>query len=116
MKKFFKCTIIVIALFLISFTSVYAVGIDMDLNTNIDNSINNENELDNSTDILNNANLSNTSSANTSSNYISNTPKISTSGNEENFSLSISDIVNIILISVGLVLIFLAVAILLKLR
>lgn len=80
---------------------------------NLDNSVNNavNNSLSN--------NLIDNSSNNTvdnTNNSTSNVPRVSTSQTSEEFSLSVSDIIDIILIAVGIVLIFLAVAILLKIR
>lgn len=46
----------------------------------------------------------------------SSTTKVSTTETSEDFELSVSDIINIILISVGIVLIFLAIAILIKIK
>lgn len=94
MKKIIS--LIAILVFILSFSSVYAVDIDMDLEAIVDESI-----------------------SETDSNVISEgneqTPsqKISTT---EDFSLSVSDIINIILISVGIVIILLAIAILIKIR
>ena len=99
MKKSFKFVLIFISLFIISFSPVYAVGIDMNLNTDIENSIN----------IVDNNNTVTQESINT-------TPKYSTSNTSEDFILTVSDIINIILISVGIVLIFLAIAILIRIK
>ena len=100
MKKSLKIVLIAICLFIIGFTPVYAVGIDMNLDNN--NTI--ETPVNNST----NNTITQTPS--------SNTPRYSTSDSSEDFKLTVSDIINIILISVGIVIIFLAIAILLKIR
>lgn len=95
MKKVFKFFLILICLSIISFSPVYAVGINMDLNNNVENNTNN---------------ITVTSST-------PNSPtKVSTSQTTEDFRLTVSDIIDIILISVGIVLIFLAIAILIRIR
>ena len=77
---------------MISFSSVYAVGIDMNLDNSVNNAVNNSvdnNVIDNSS---NNA-VDNTN------NSTSNVPKMTTSQTSEEFSLSVSDIIDIILIA-----------------
>ena len=98
MRKIFLA---VILLFILSISPVYAVGIDMDL----DNSVNTSTVVDLSGTSENVTNTTNSSIA-----------KVSTTQTSEDFTLSVSDIINIILISVGIVLIFLAIAILIKIR
>jgi len=85
-------------------STVYAVDIDMDLDDNIYE----VNEIVDSSDV----------SENTDNNIKTNTsaPKVSTTSTQEDFQLSISDIIDIILISVGIVIVFLAIAILIKIR
>lgn len=99
MRKLFSFFILFICLFIITASSVYAVGIDM----NIDNT---SNEVDLSDDV----NTVNNTNSDTS------TTKVSTTQTSDDFTLSVSDIINIILISVGIVLIFLAIAILVKIK
>lgn len=109
MKKLLKFFLIFVCLFILSFSSVYAVGIDMNLsnsNNNLTNNLIDNNTIDNN-EINNNLNDNNSTS---------DVPKMSTSQTSEDFSLSVSDIIDIILIAVGIVLIFLAIAILLKIR
>lgn len=100
MKKSFKFILIFVCLSIISFSPVYAVGIDMNLNpdTPVENSINDSNN--------------NTSVPSPTTN----TPRFSTSDTSDDFKLTVSDIIDIILISVGIVIIFLAIAILLKIK
>lgn len=99
MKKSFKFVLIFSCLLIISFSPVYAVGIDMNLNTNT--------TIENSTDTTNNT---------VTQSSITNAPRYSTSDSSEDFKLTVSDIIDIILISVGIVIIFLAIAILLKIK
>lgn len=102
MKKFFS--LIFMFLFIISISSVYAVEINMDIDdTIIDEQLNNT--------------VQEAYSNITEEDPIDNVPgKVSTTSTSEDFHLTISDIINIILISVGIVLIFLAIAILLKIK
>ena len=99
MKKSYKLILIFICVFIISFSPVYAVGIDMNLNTNT--------TIENSTDTTNNT---------VTQSPITNAPRYSTSDSSEDFKLTVSDIIDNILISVGIVIIFLAIAILLKIK
>jgi len=101
MKKLFKIFIVFIVLLSIHI-SAYAVGIDMNISNNVTNSPIIHNIEENA--------VNNVSSGSSS------TAKISTSQTSEDFTLSVSDIINIILISVGVVLIFLAIAILIKIK
>ena len=105
MKKFYKFFLVLICILLISFSSVYAVEIDMNINNSSSNSIGN-----NTTDNTANNVISNNSTTQSDS------PKLSTTQTTQDFELTVSDIINIILISVGIVLIFLAIAILIKIR
>lgn len=109
MKKLLKFFLIFVCLFIFSLPSVYAVGIDMNL-SNSNNNITN-NSVDNNA--INNNTINNNLNDNNST---SNVPRVSTSQTSEEFSLSVSDIIDIILIAVGIVLILLAIAILLKIR
>lgn len=114
MKRVVNVFLIIILLILINFSSVYAVGINMDLttdNTNVDNAIVNttDNTIDNTTD--------NTTSNISEENLDIQAPmKVSTTSTSEDFHLTVSNIIDIILIAVGIVIIFLAIAILLKIR
>lgn len=99
MKKVFLVFIFFIICIL---STVYAVDIDMNLDNNID-------EIN---ETVNTDNLSENTENNITSN--NSTPKVSTTKAQEDFELSISDIIDIILISVGIVLIFLAIAILIR--
>ena len=101
MKKSLKFILIFICLFIVSLSPVYAVGIDMNLNTNTD--------TDNSINIVDNNNTVTQAPTNI-------TPRYSTSNTSEDFKLTVSDIIDIILISVGIVIILLGIAILLKIR
>lgn len=105
MKKFYKFFLVLFCILLISFSSVYAVEIDMNINNSSSNSIGN-----NTTDNTDNNVISNNSTTQSDS------PKLSTTQTTQDFELTVSDIINIILISVGIVLIFLAIAILIKIR
>ncbi len=107
MKKFLRIFLILTCLFIINISSVLAVDIDMNINNSNQNIFSN--------------NYVNTN--NTNDNNIENpittpiTPtKVSTTETSDNFELTVSDIINIILISVGIVLIFLSIAILIKIR
>lgn len=102
MKRLVCFFIPFICVFIVCFSAVYAVDIEM----NIDNNVNSENIIDSSNDDNNFYNSIGSS----------NSVKVSTTGATEDFTLSISDIIDIILIAVGIVLIFLAIAILLKIR
>lgn len=100
MRIFFNFIYIFILLFVIFIQPVDAVDINMNIentvNSNAQNIVTEEvEEIDLPTD--------------TSS-------KVSTTQVSENFTLSISDIINIILIAVGIVLIFLSIAILIRLK
>ena len=108
MKKFYKFFLVLFCILLISFSSVYAVEIDMNINNSSSNSIGN-NTTDNTDNTDNNV-ISNNSTTQSDS------PKLSTTQTTQDFELTVSDIINIILISVGIVLIFLAIAILIKIR
>lgn len=106
MKKFLSFILLIFFICSLSFSFVYAVEIDMNLNSDFNDTIdNNENsnvidsELSNNTTTLNSA-----------------TSLISTSSSNEDFALSFSDVINIIMISVGTVIIILAIAILIRLK
>lgn len=105
MKNFIKVTLLFILLVLLSSSAVFAVGIDMNLN----------NIYDTSNDTQQDENLIDNVTGNTYQNS-SSSSKISTTQTSDDFELTVSDIINIILIAVGIVIIFLAIAILLKLR
>ena len=101
MKKLFRIFIVFLVLLSIH-VSAYAVDIDMNISNDTTNSA-----------------IVNDDDENTVNNVIpgsSSTAKVSTSQTSEDFTLSVSDIINIILISVGIVLIFLAIAILIKIK
>ena len=100
MRNVFKLLFIYFCLFIILISPVYAVGIDMD----IDNNVN-----------ISNTTVVQSEEENTASD-VSSVPKVSTTQTSEDFALSVSDIINIILIAVGIVLIFLSIAILIKIR
>ena len=104
MKKFFKFFLVFIFLVIINISSVFAVDIDM----NLTNSTIVESNSVNTNNISNNIENPITSP--------STTTKVSTTETSDDFELTVSDIINIILISVGIVLIFLAIAILIKIR
>lgn len=97
MKKIIS--LIAILVFILSFSSVYAVDIDMDLEAIVD-----ENISETDSNVISEGNEQTPSQ------------KISTTSTTEDYSLSVSDIINIILISVGIVIILLAIAILIKIR
>ena len=101
MRRLLKFLFIMICLFIIFITPVYAVGIDM----NIDNTVSNQ--------ITENVNTEEKEENNIPT---SSTTKVSTTQTSEDFTLSVSDIINIILIAVGIVLIFLSIAILIRLK
>lgn len=106
MQKIFNFVLIIIILILVNVSYVYAVGIDMDLttdNTNVDNAI--VNTSDNITSNIDEENLD-----------IQTPMKVSTTSTSEDFHLTVSNIIDIILIAVGIVIIFLGIAILLKIR
>lgn len=100
MRSVFKFLFIFVCLFIIFISPVYAVGIDMDIDNNVDTS----NVIDLPSEEENT--VPNTSS----------TTKVSTTQTSEDFTLSVSDIINIILIAVGIVLIFLSIAILIRIK
>lgn len=103
MKKILSLCLIVFCLVLIKSHFVYAVGINMNLD---ENNVSNENVSNSSIDALNTS----------TSNSVQSSAKVSTTKTSTDFHLSASDIIDIILISVGIVLIFLAIAILLKIK
>jgi len=111
--KLFKILLLFIILTLALFSNVYATESEQDLSTSLQSLsslLNNTtvNDADNTTD---NAEISVDT---TTSNAPASSQVVTTSNSSENSGLSVSDIINIILIAVGLVLIFLAVAILLR--
>ena len=86
-----------------SFSYTFAVGIDMDINEVGENiSVEDSNET----------------VENTYSIFSHESSKVSTTQTDvdDEFKLTVSDIINIILIAVGIVIIFLAIAILIKLK
>ena len=106
MKKFLSFILLIFFICSLSFSFVYAVEIDMNLNSDFNDTIDKnensnviDNELSNKTTTLNSA-----------------TSLISTSSANEDFALSFSDVINIIMISVGTVIIILAIAILIRLK
>lgn len=103
MKRFLSLCLIAFCLILIKSHFVYAVGINMNLD---ENNISNENISNNSMNDLNTL----------TNNSVQSAAKVSTTKTSNDFHLSASDIIDIILISVGIVLIFLAIAILLKIK
>lgn len=113
MNKLFKFFLILFCLILIGFSTVYAVDIDMNIeNDNIQNNTINESIPRNDV-----SNSSTNNISNSPSNTVTNAPaKTSTTTTSEDFHLSVSDIINIILISVGVVLILLGIAILIRLK
>lgn len=111
MKKFVSFVLICICLSIFSFSSVYAVGIDMDLVDNTSQRINNSSSTNN---LGNNTNSIRTT---VDDDIDTQTPaKVSTTRTSEEFHLTVSNIIDIILIAVGIVIIFLAIAIFLKIR
>lgn len=100
MKTLLKIFIVFILLCFMEVSS-YAVGIDMNISNDVDNSTVITDIEDNTVNDLGSS---------------TSTPKVSTTQTSEDFTLSVSDIINIILIAVGIVLIFLAIAILLKIK
>lgn len=100
MKYFFKLLFVLIFFITLFTTSVYAVEVNMDISNTSTNEISETSPLEEE-----NVLPTNPSSA-----------KVSTTQTSENFSLSISDIISIILIAVGIVLIFLSIAILIRLK
>ena len=114
MKKYIKFVLFFCFFMILNISSVYAVGIDMNLtNTStytntVTNTVSNTSFNDVSTNYINNDS--------TTENY-STTQKVSTtSTSDEDFHLTVSDIINIILIAVGVVLILLGIAILIKIK
>jgi len=102
--KLFKIFLMFIILSIVFFSSAYATESEQDLSNSLQvlSSLLSENEEDS---------ISETS---VSANSLTSSQVVTTSNSSENKELSISDIINIILIAVGLVLIFLAIAILLR--
>ena len=111
MSKFIRVFSIVLIIFslVINFYSVYASSIDMNLATNADNSIEN-NIANNSEDSLQDTN--NMTSATTTNDEVS--PSSVGSISEE--GLGLSNILSILLITIGVVLILLAIAIIIRLK
>lgn len=108
MKKFIKIFLITILVILINIPYINAVGIDMDLdeNTNNTNNTNNNNTVSFFNNTIDNDDLDEEP-----------IQKVSTTSTvDEEFHLTVSDIINIILISVGVVLILLGIAILIRLK
>lgn len=103
MRYLVKFFLVFLFLFFVCYSSVYAV----DINMNIGNTVQDENTVNQ----LSNNELANNNFSNSSS-----STKVSTTETSEDFALSVSDIINIILIAVGIVIIFLAIAILLKIK
>ena len=111
--KLFKILLLFIILTIALFSNVYATEAEQDLtdslqalssllnNTAVDDTTNTTEDTENFVDTT-------TTNAPTSSQVVT------SSSSSENSGLSVSDIINIILIAVGLVLIFLAIAILLR--
>ena len=128
MKKFLKITLLAMLLLFITYTFIYAINMDLSNNANISNT-EVENNAGNSAvsenDIGNNSvsNLENNISNNSlsSANSINNnnqTPNISTnvSTNYQETTLGLSEYLNIAIIVIGVLLILLAVAILIRLK
>lgn len=115
MKKTFKTFLIAIILLMVSFS--YVQALDLFLANN--NQVNNETEVEiseeNITDIENETYENNTTiEENVESSIQTNpAPTVTTTVSSDN-TLTISDIIDIILISVCIVLIFLAIAILIR--
>lgn len=105
MKKFIKIFLITILVILINIPYIYAVGIDMDLDDNTNNTDNN-----NTVSFFNNT-IDNDDLDEEPIQKVSTTSTV-----DEEFHLTVSDIINIILISVGVVLILLGIAILIRLK
>ncbi len=106
--------------FIFCFYSVFAIDINMNLDNaieqnTVDNSIiDNENLVENTfTNTIENSNTNATINNNIDSDS---SPKVSTTSATEDFELSTSDIIDIILISVCIVLILLSIAILIKIH
>lgn len=114
MKKFISLFLLCLFFIIVNFTFVYGV----DINMNLPNSTNSTNELNdyyNSSSDYNT--ITNESISETNNSYTSSTQKVSTtSASDEDFHLTVSDIINIILIAVGIVIILLAIAILIKIK
>jgi len=107
--KLFKILLLVIILSIALFSNVYATETEENLSDSLQ--VLSSMLTTNTDDVVNEAHV-------TEETTIQNTPTtsqvVTTSSSSEDDGLSISDIINIILIAVGLVLIFLAVAILLR--
>lgn len=112
MKKFIKFIFVFICFFIVNCSYVYAVEINMNINNSVENSVSIGNSTINS--VPENTVIS--SPDNTVPSINDSIQKTSTTSQVEDFTLTTSDIINIILISVGIVLILLSVAILLKLK
>lgn len=121
--KIFKTILaIIIFLFVLLFgTNIYAVDIDMNL-TNIDtlsnNDVSNSNTNTNTSanTSSNKTNTSTNSTTNTSSNTTNTSATVSSVSSLPESELGLTNILNILLITVGFILILLAIAILIKLR
>lgn len=116
MKKFFKISLVLFAfLLLASFTAVYGADIDM----NLSNSTPNDTVYGNSSTLnTNSADNTNTNSnaKNTNSGTSSSTINVGTSSALSSSEMGASTVINIILVVVGVLLILLGIAILIRVR
>ena len=115
MKKVYCLVLLCIFFIIFNFSIVYAVDINMNLSNNssdgFDDNYSSENELTDFNDTDGNILTLKTNSYTTSSQKVS-----TTSTSDDDFHLTVSDIINIILIAVGIVIILLAIAILIRLK
>lgn len=130
-QKVFKIIFILLLIFSFCISYVYATNIDLDLPGTTNNPVEqgsnseNQNSVDNTTNIADdsNTNVPSEDDANSDAVYDSpSTPSDSETLNPSAFSsapqdgLSVSNIINILLITVGVVIILLAIAILIRLK
>lgn len=113
MKKFFTFFLIITLLCLIALPNLYATNIIMDLENNTINTTNNNNILENNDN--ENTNIVETNNINNlSSNFQNSSPTITTVSSDNNEFLTIENILSISLIVIGILLVFLSIAILIR--
>lgn len=121
MKKIFKFSIFLFILFFISITSVHALDINMNLQSNTVNNQTSENANTNTLDentVSNNElqnNNTNNSVENMTDSSSDNGPRVTSTSSEDEF-LTIENILAIIIIVIGILLVFLSIAILIKFK
>ena len=118
MKTSFRIYILLLIFILLFFTSVNASNINMDLSPYESNNMINESLSENTSNLTQNSTQVNTSNANLSANDISNTSRVTsvtTTSEDDNF-LSVGNILSIMIIVIGILLIFLAIAILIRFK